>query len=61
MICMSASATASLIDKLSDDFDHEVLYWRDRLMEKIDVSHTNSMRMTIYSSYTFRQMMEEWL
>ena len=45
MICMSSSATSSLIDKVSDDYNVEVLYWRDKLKNRINV---RSMTYEIY-------------
>lgn len=38
MICMSASATSSIIDKVADDYDVEVLFWGDKLKEVVKVS-----------------------
>ena len=43
MICMSSSVTTSIIDKISEDFDAEVKYWRDNLK-----SHLQDVRMFLY-------------
>ena len=37
MICMSASATITLIDNVSQNFDAEVLRWSDALKENLKV------------------------
>ena len=37
MVCMSASSTISLIDKVTDGYDADVHLWKDKLKDLLDV------------------------
>ena len=40
MVCMSPKVTSSLIDKITDDYDAEVMEWAHELERCIEVSVT---------------------
>lgn len=50
MVCMSASSTASLIDKVVDDYDVDVHFWKEKLKDLLLDVHMqfNCMEIVVF-------------
>ena len=49
-ICLSHSGTLKLVDKLSSDYDPNVQFWSDDLLEQLKVNIQNNFLVQIFIS-----------